>query len=1095
MSFVHLHCHSSFSFHAGVPSSGEIVGRAQQLGMPAVGLTDTNRMSGLILHYQACREAGIRPVLGVELTAPGPHEVDKARWARLMREAGDEPAARPGAARGPCEPSLANAPPSRATPSVVLLARNASGYGDLCEITTRRHLEAEDFSLGQVFGREWPDLFIVTAHPQVLELVAAGPNKPHLYGEIVNNSKATRVRSRELAAVARRLGVPLVAGNDCFFLRPEDVDTHRILTAIGLNSTLSRLKPEETASDQAWLRPPEEMERAFSGHEALANAGRIAEQCEVELDLGKWILPRGPVPAGHTPESFLSELAWAGLEANYGHKPRKVYEKARRIQETELQVIERLGYPSYFLIVKEVRDWANARFASGYRKPKDCTILRGSAANSLTFYNIGVSDLDPIRYDLYFQRFLNEERASPPDADLDFGWDERDEVLGFMAERWGRDRVAITCTTNHFRERAAFRETAKVFGYTDDQVTQILQSWKSRTRRVEDEEVHGIWAVAERIKGTPRMLGQHPGGVLITNDPICRHVACEYSGGDKNRVITQVDMHNGTEELGLIKLDILGNGSLSVLRDALAQLEEDGIPDPQVWDLEKCYADERVCDVIRKGRTKGIFYIESPAQTRLNKKAQAQTFKELTITSSLVRPAGSSYTATYVERERQRKMGVKDWDFLHPSLEPILSDTHDVCAFQEDVTKICHQVAGLSYGQADKIRKMMNSQHEGAPADGVWQRTERDFLHGCMRNSGLTAEQALELWQRVSSFSGFSFCKSHSATYAQLSFQCTYLKAHYPAQFLAAVVSNRHGFYRRDVYLNEARRWGVRLLPMDINDSGVKYRGRGNVMRPGMMHVRAVRAKALEALVAERMDSGHFRDLVDFVERVPALHKAEIERLILVGAFDGFGMTQPELLWLLDDVHGTVRADEGMSLFAGTGVLERARQQVPAGLRNYNLAERCLNELELLGYMLSGDILEILDLHPASKGAVGAREVEQYAGRRVKLFGRQVTERMHRVQRTGEPMMFLTLEDKSETVDVILWPDVYERYADVLMGGGPFEVRGRVLEEWGTYSVEADFVRAVEWSPNVVDLELASQRLLRSFEGEYVYGDVAVAAA
>ena len=305
--------------------------------MPAVGLTDTNRMSGLILHYQACREAGIRPILGVELTAPGAHEIEKARWARMLREAGDEPIARPSTSRRPStsearspgggggEPPMANAPPSRTTPSVVLLARNAEGYGDLCEIITRRHLEAEEFSLAGVFGREWPDLFFLTPHPQVLELLAGGSNKPRLYGEIVNNSKSTRARSRELAATARNLGVPLVAGNDCFFLRPEDVDTHRTLTAIGLNSTLSRLKPHETVSEQAYFRTADEMERAFSGHEALANATRIAEACDVELDLGKWILPQVPVPAGHTPASYLAEVAWAGLElgtASCGASPR-----------------------------------------------------------------------------------------------------------------------------------------------------------------------------------------------------------------------------------------------------------------------------------------------------------------------------------------------------------------------------------------------------------------------------------------------------------------------------------------------------------------------------------------------------------------------------------------------------------------------------------------------------------------------------------------------------------------------------------------------------------------------------------------------------
>ena len=829
-----------------------------------------------------------------------------------------------------------------------------------------------------------------------------------------------------MEAVAGALGVPLVASNDCYFLDRDDASTHEILTAIGLNSTVSRLRPGECAPPDATFRSASEMQHAFDSHPvALANSMRLAEECgDIKLDLGKWIMPRVDVPAGYTPESYLAELAWAGCERHYAGKPEAV--RARRIQQMELETIEKLGYPSYFLIVKEIRDWANERFATGYRQPTDCTILRGSAANSLTFYNIGISDLDPIRYDLYFQRFLNEDRASPPDADLDFGWDERDDVHRFVTDRWGQERVAVTCTTVHFRERAAFRETAKVFGYSDDQVTQILSSHRSQTQRIEDDEIRRLWNQAGKILGKPRHLGQHPGGLLITNEPMRRHVACERSGGETDRLVTQVDMHNGIDELGLIKFDILGNGSLSVLRDALAQLEEQGAADPQVWDLEKCYADEAVKDVIRKGRTKGIFYIESPVQTRLNKKSQAETFEEITITSSLVRPAGTSYTATFVERERKRKQGIRDWDFVHPSLEPILHETHDVCAFQEDVTKICHQVAGLTYAQADKIRKMMNSHHEGAPKETVWQETERAFLEGCQRHSGLTLEQATEVWERVSSFTGFSFCKSHSATYAQLSFQCTYLKAHYPAQFLAAVISNGHGFYRRDVYLNEERRWGCRILPMDINDSRVKYTGRDRLIRPG----------------GDSLESGAF---------------------------------------------------QSGSLFAGTGVMEALSRRVPEGiLRDYNLAQRCLNELDLLGYMLSGDILEILDLHPASKGTVPMRAVAEHAGQRIKVFGRQVTERMHRVQRPGEPMMFLTLEDRSETIDVILWPDIYERYADVVLGDGPFEVVGRVEEDWGTFSLVAEQVRAVDWSPNVVDLELASKRLAASFGHGDEYADVNV---
>ena len=1050
--------------------------------MPAVALTDCDRMSGLIQHYLECRRHGIRPLLGAELSEPGREE----RQAAL--EAGD------GQRRAAAHPHRARGAAGKVhQANVVLLARNADGYGDLCEILTRRHLEAADFSFSKIFARPWPNLVLLTADPDVLRQLACGPNREHLYAELVRNSALTRARSATLANVASELSVPVVASNNSFFLDRDDWETHRILTAIGLNSTLSRLRADECASPQARFWSGADVAAAFVDcPQAIVNSHRIAEGCDVELELGRWIMPLVDVPPGYTPDDYLAELARAGLERNYGPVGGRQYAKARRLQEMELEVIGKLGYPSYFLIVKEIRDWANERFSDGYRRPTDCTILRGSAANSITFYNLGVSDLDPIRYDLYFQRFLNEDRASPPDADLDFGWDEREHVHEFMAARWGADRVAVTCTTVHFRERAAFRETAKVFGYTDDQVTEILNSHKTRTKRIEDAEIARLRKLASRIRGKPRFLGQHPGGVLITNDPIRRHVACESSGGGKDRIVTQIDMHNGIDELGLIKFDILGNGSLSVLRDALAQLHDQGVEDPAVYDLEKCYRDEKVKDIIRKGRTKGIFYIESPAQRRLNQKALAETFEEITITSSLVRPAGSQYTQVFVERERKRKLGIKDWEFVHPAVEPILHETHDVCAFQEDVTKICHQVAGLGYSQADKIRKMMNSQHEGAPDEEVWRQTAQAFLQGCSDHSGLNSEQALELWQRVSSFTGFSFCKSHSATYAQLSFQCTYLKAHYPAQFLAAVISNGHGFYRRDVYLNEARRWGIRVLPMDINESEVKYRGSGGLMRPGTMHVRSVRAAALDMIVEERQRNGRFRDLPEFAERVPGVHKREIERLLLVGAFDNFGLTQPESLWLLDDVFG--RCDGAGSLFEGLDSSALA-SPVPQGLRNYNLAERCLNELELLGYMISGEILEILELHPAANAAVPASEIPRYSGRRIKLFGRQVTERMHRVQSTREPMMFLTLEDKSESVDVVLWPDVFERHADIVAEPGPFEVWGTVTEDWGTYTVEAESIRAVAWSPNLVDLELASRRLAGSADGVATYTDVEIAAA
>mgnify|MGYP002039546459 CR=1 FL=1 len=316
------------------------------------------------------------------------------------------------------------------------------------------------------------------------------------------------------------------------------------------------------------------------------------------------------------------------------------------------------------------------------------------------------------------------------------------------------------------------------------------------------------------------------------------------------------------------------------------QLEEQGIPDPDVTDLEKCYKDPQTLEVITRGRTRGIFYIESPAQSRLNKKAGVESFEELTIASSLVRPAGSAYCNEFIDRHRKTKMGVNDWEYLHPSLEPVLKETCGILAFQEDVTKVCHKIAGLSYRQADKIRKMMNSLHEGSVGNAEWKEVARGFIDGCMNTSGLSFEQATDLWKMVSSFTGFSFCKSHSASYAQLSFQCSYLKAYYPAQFIASVISNEHGFYTKEVYLNEARRWGISILPMNINASRDKYWGKHSWIRPGMMQVRNLTQKSLANLLHERRENGDFRNLVDFIEFVHSL--SEVKVIVSTLFFRGF---------------------------------------------------------------------------------------------------------------------------------------------------------------------------------------------------------------
>ncbi len=1092
--FTHLHVHSEFSLLSGVPKIKELVAQAKSLGMKSLALTDTNRMSGLILFYNECIAQDIHPILGAELNE----------------------ASRPGE-------------------TLVLLARDATGYGDICELITRRQKDGAAFAFAKAFAREWPHLILLTAFPRHLKTLAESPNRPHLYGELLRHSAEARERGKGIEALCRTWNLPVAAAGDCRFLMPADFEVHRILRAIDLNSTLSRLKPGETAPEGAWLRSGEQMAELFHDRpDALENTARIAAECDAKLELGKWIMPRIDVPGGD-PDKTLARLALSGLCRKYGNTPQ--FEAARKVQEMELATIRKLGYSSYFLMVKQVRDWASRTLRGKYRRARDCSILRGSGANSITFYNLGVCNLDPIALKLYFQRFLNEDRAAPPDADLDFGWDERDRALKWMVDHFGRDRVAITCTTNTFRERAAFRETAKVFGYADDQVTAVLDSFETKSRRLDDNEIRRILSWSRRLHGKPRFLGQHPGGLIITNQPIWRHVACEWSrqgnldgtGEGAGRLITQVDMHNGIDDLGLIKFDLLGNGSLSVLRDTLFQIEEQGLPDPEVWDVQKCFRDPAMPRMMAESRTRGVFYIESPAQMRLNQRAKAETFPEIVITSSLIRPAGTAYCRTFVERHRKMKENqltgnIQDWEFLHPSLEPLLEETHDVCAFQEDVIRICAEVAGLSYKLADRIRKMMNSQHEGAPDASEWGAVRRQFIAGCMdpqrHQPPFTPLQAEELWKRISSFTGFSFCKSHSASYAELSFQCAHLKSRYPAQFLSSVISNRHGFYNRDVYLDEARRWGLKILPLDVNASRLQYHGRDNWIRPGLMPVRDCREAALKVLIQEREANGPFKDLVDLLQRVP-LHKREAENLILAGGMGCFDLTQPELLYLLDAAYAKIRPAQG-DLFAGFGdafgaggliasagpgsPAEAGRRQAGmpagfnlAGLRDYSLMQKCMNELRILGYVLSANLLDVVENHALARDAVRAADLRHHVGRRVKVMGVPVTDRLHPVAGTrGNPeeryMKFVTVGDNTGYLDIIFWPKQLEKWGDTLAGQVPFsgnllEVWGKVSEDWGTFSVEADSVRIAHWLPNQVDFAIASRRLGEGMRNYPAYAD------
>lgn len=1040
MDLAPLHVHSSHSLLDGLPTIPQLVARAVELGYSALALTDINSTAGCILFVQECRRAGIRPIVGVEL-------------------------------RDHADPSL----------RLVLLARNAAGYGDLCELTTFHMLGRRGPALEDLFARPFPDLVALCPHPELLQRLAHTPLRGSLSGVIALHDAVAASRSRAVEAVCHQEGLRSAVAHEAWFLDPHEHELHRVLRAIAYNTDLSRLHPSVCAPETGWLLPPGRLRERYGNHaDALAHSETLSASCRDDLASSDWILPHIDVPEGYTPDTWLARLAREGLLDNYGGKSEWV--RANSLQEKELAVIERTGYASYFLMVREIRRFAARAFAGGYRRSRECSIMRGSAANCLTFYNIGASDLDPVRYNLYFERFLNESRTSPPDADLDFGWDERERALEWFFETYGEDRVCILSATHHFRRRAAFRETAKVLGFSDAQVGAVYDRlrreplrpdthWLERVQEI-DPSLASVARLAEQVRGRPHFLGQHPGGVIVTNDPIWRHVSCQRSGGSTNRVVSQIDMHGGIEFLGLVKFDILGNGSLSVLRDALAMLEGQNIPDPRVWDLDSVLEDPLVQRMMSEGDTRGVFYLESPAQIRLNRRAGAHSFEDIGITSSLVRPAGTAYVERFVERHREARNQLSDrpseeggkseptWSWLHPSLRGILHDSHDVCVFQEDVTRLCVEIAGLSFAEADRVRKMMNSAHEGEPPE--YHLTARRFQQGCRTTSGLSAEQAAELWERVASFRGFSFCKSHSLSYAQLSFRCAFVKSRWPAVFWASVIANDHGFYPTSAYLDEARRAGIRILSWDINASGWKWTGGEGWMRPGFQHVKGVRRASIDRIVSERASNGLYGDLADFLARV-SIHRSEVESLIRVGAFDRLGNGRVHnLAWLAEMGHraasgrGTGATGGLLDLFASSGIPEHILR-----LPSETAVERALDEQKLAGFTVSENLLEGLAVLGAKRGAVAAARLPEFVGRSVRVLGIPVAQRVHRVTRSGERMLFLTLSDASGMLDAVLWPDVYRKFHAAASSGGILELQGKVTAQDDTHALDTQVVEEI----------------------------------
>jgi error-prone DNA polymerase len=989
--FIHLHVHSNYSFCRGANRIEELVDAALARGMTALALTDTNGMYGLVWFLQYAAERGLRPIAGAELRTD------------------DERA--------------------------VLLACNRDGYSALCRLISRRQLDPA-FSLSKALLESREQLIVLSDRLPLLQALGKQNGTGRLYVEL--NDPAAEPA---LLDFSRRSGVPIVATNDVYLVDPADHPMHRLLRAIALNTCLSRIPSEELAAQDRWLKPPEEMARRYPHlSRALENTLRIAGECSTDFDIGKIVFPAFETPNGSDAFEVLREECYRGAERRYGELSESVLKRL----EYELKIIRDKGFAPYFLVVRDIVQQSTR------------TCGRGSAAASLVSYCLGITHVEPITHDLFFERFLNEGRSDPPDIDVDFPWDERDAVLDYVFQKYGVDRAAMISNHVGFRCRAAVREVAKVYGLPEAEIKAVTQRmgifWS--IRHLEDFVMHDpvykdlelkdpwpeIVRLAVKLDGYPRNMSVHCGGVVIVPDRIDNHVPVEPAPKGVRIIQWEKDQ---AEDAGLVKIDLLGNRSLAVIRDALAAIKENYgvVIEYDRWDPT---TDPEAQDLIRRGDTVGVFYVESPAMRQLQQKCGRGDFDHLVIHSSIIRPAANKYIREYVRRLRG---GV--YQPLHPIMDEVLKETYGIMVYQEDVSRIAMAMAGFSAVDADTLRKILSKKRAGRKLEDY-----REMFYQGAAARGVSREVVDQVWEMILSFAGYSFCKPHSASYALVSYKSAYLRAHYPAEFIAAVLTNQGGYYSPFAYVSEARRMGLQVLLPDVNSSRKEYWGREKAVRVGLMQLKGFKEASLEALLEARRQRP-FSSLEDFLSRLE-MDPADVKILIKAGAMDSIanGATRPEMIWKALAWHETRAAQRAVALSLFPEVRPVVTPQVP----QYSARTILEHELETLDFLISRHPLTLYREPLARLRHVRAVDLKEHFGRRVTTVGWWVSGKVV-TTKDEEPMEFISFEDTSALYETTFFPQVYARFCHILNRSRPYVLTGLVEEDFGAVTLTVDSVR------------------------------------
>ena len=1058
--FVHLHVHSEFSLLDGANRIKDLPVRAKELGMDAMAITDHGVMFGAIDFYKACKANGIKPIIGCEVYVAPRRMADR-------------------------DPSIDNR-----YNHLILLAKDNNGYKNLAKLVSLGFTDGFYYKPRidkEVLEKYHEGLICSSAclAGEVASEIVKGDMEAakksalwfksifgeDYYLEIQNNGIKEQVLvNQKLIQLSRELDIPLLATNDSHYLKKEDAYNHEVLLCIQTGKRMSDEDRMRFETDELYIKSPEEMMDYFKAvPDAIENTVKVAEKCNVEFEFGHTILPNYDVPEEFaTHYDYLKKLTDDGIRNRYGENPSKdIIER----KEYELGVIKKMGYVDYFLIV-----WDYVHYAKSHGIPVGPG--RGSGAGSIVAYAIEITDIDPIKYGLIFERFLNPERISMPDFDIDFDYEKRQDVIDYVARKYGHDHVSQIITFGTMAAKMVIRDVARVLDYPYAEADKLAKMIPneihitiSKAMEINKElkdlydtnpEVKKLLDIAMALEGMPRQASTHACGIIIAREPVVNYVPLYARDG----VISTQYIMTTLEELGLLKMDFLGLRTLTVIRDAKELIKKNRGIDVE---FDKDMADPKVYKLWQDGDSVGIFQFESQGMTNFMKELKPDCLEDIIAGVSLYRPGPMDQIPRYIANKKDPEHAV----YTHPALKPILKVTYGCMVYQEQVMQIVRDLAGYSLGRADLVRRAM-----GKKKLDVMAKERENFVHGkldengnveipgCVRN-GIDEASANKIFDEMSEFAKYAFNKSHAACYAVVAYQTAYLKAYYPAEFMAAMLNSFLGNLDKiPIYINECKKSNIAILKPDINKSYTKFTATDNSVRFGLGSIKNVGLAAVDAIVKERENGGEFKDFTDFAERIygEAVNKKCIESLIRAGAFDNMGKTRCTLIASYEQIIDTIADSQKKNFTNQITMFDISNSEEDIQKMKYNYMEMdefsekelLSMEKEMLGIYISGHPLEkyrkqldevtnfnTAQIEEAMEQMTAGEKCDLQDGQSVKLAG-VITKIKKKFTKSNKVMAFVTIEDLYGSCELIVFESCYNKCSNLLIEESLILCEGRI---------------------------------------------------